>query len=62
MTMQTPQDVATLESAIKDGQATEIMDMVREMDEVVHALGIEDISDEKPSDKIKRLIRDQIED
>jgi hypothetical protein len=58
--MQTADDVASLERAIKDGQATEIMDMIREMDAVVHALGLED-SFEKPSDRIKRLIRDSIE-
>lgn len=59
--MQTPEDVAALEMAIKNGQATEIMDMVREMDSVVHALGIED-SFEKPSDRIKRLLRAELED
>jgi len=58
--MQNPDDIAYLENAIKNGRATEIMDMIREMDEVVHALGIED-DFEKPSDRIKRLIRDSIE-
>lgn len=59
--MQTPEDVAALERAIQNGQATEIMDMVREMDAVVHALGLED-DFEKPSDRIKRLLREQMED
>lgn len=59
--MQKPDDVDALYRAIKNGQATEIMDMVREMDAVVHALGLED-DFEKPSDRIKRLLREQIED
>lgn len=40
--MQRPEDVNYLESAIKNGHATEVMDMVRMMDDVVHALEIED--------------------
>lgn len=59
--MQKPDDVDALKRAIQNGQATEIMDMVREMDAVVHALGIED-DFEKPSDRIKRLLREQMED
>ena len=59
--MQKPDDVDYLERAIRDGEATVIMDMIREMDDVVHALGIED-SDEKPSDAIKRIIRSELED
>ena len=54
--MQRPDDVEALKNAIKNGPATEIMDMVREMDAVVHALGLED-DFEQPSDRIKRLLR-----
>jgi hypothetical protein len=59
--MQRPDDVEALKNAIKNGQATEIMDMVREMDAVVHALGLED-DFAKPSDRIKRLLRADLED
>jgi len=55
--MQRPDDVKYLKSAIRDGSATEIMDMVRQMDDVVHALEIED-SFESPVEAINKLRRD----
>lgn len=55
--MQTPEDVAYLESAIRDGHATEIMDMVRELDRIVQLLGIAD-SDVTPSEEVEKLLAD----
>jgi hypothetical protein len=49
------EDAEYLRSAIANRQATEIMDMVREMDDIVHLLGIED-SFEKPTEAIRRLM------
>lgn len=50
-------DAEYLQNAIRDGRATEIMDMVRAMDEVVHALEIED-DFTPPVEAINRLRRD----
>lgn len=48
-------DARYLQSAIRDGQATEIMNMVRDMDDIVHLLGIED-SFETPCEAIRKLM------
>jgi hypothetical protein len=48
-------DAKYLQSAIRDGEAHVIMGMVREMDAVVHLLGIED-SFETPSEMILKLL------
>ena len=47
-------DARYLLAAIKDGQAGQIMDMVREMDFVVHELGIAD-SFKRPSEEIRQI-------
>lgn len=45
-----------LAAAIKDGRASEIMDMIREMDEVCAILEIQDIF-ETPTEAIRKLLQ-----
>ena len=48
-------DARYLASVIKDGRATEIMDMIREMDSVCAILEIQD-SFETPTEAIRKLL------
>lgn len=45
-------DALALQRAIKDGQAHQIMDMVREMDEIVAIMGLQS-SHESPIDVLR---------